>query len=200
MYYIKKITLDEKERYLTSKIMEHAKSISSALCLLEHSVKDFVREECGKQASDNCKIIDIHDFSQINDPIIDSTLVYRLDSDPHRLHVFQRKTKSISGYIYGQSLIAEFRKIEIFELEEYDKINPIDLARKNSIDLSTTLMSTIPPIELVPVGSARILVPKQMTVSPMCDLIKELKQSLRFKAKFVEVNSAAPSESAPNIK
>jgi len=186
MYFIKKITVN-REKYESSEIIEHTiKTISVALSLLEQSAKNYVKEECGKQIGTDVKIIDIHNFNQINEPIVDSMLVYRLGTDPHRLHIYQRKTKIVPGTIYGQSLIPEFHKIQIFELEEYRKLNLLD---------STTLVSSsIPQVEMVAIGPAKVKIPKNMTVSPMSDLIDELKKSLRFQARFIAVNNSVLTE------
>ena len=199
MYFIKKVTVDDKGGYSTSEIVEHAKAITTALSLLDYAARMFIKEECGNQISKDIRIIDIHTLGQINEPAVDTMLLYRLTADPHRIHVYQRKTRIIPGTIYGQSLIPEFHRIQIFELEEYKKLNPSELARKNSTDIDLIAASTIPSFEMVPIGPAGIKVPKPMTVSPMCDLIKELKKCVRFNTRFQMVNMAAPSESAPDI-
>lgn len=197
MYFIKRIDIDEKNSYIGSEIVNHAKTISSALSLLEYSVKTYIDYEYGKQESNNFKVIDIHQFSQINEPAIDTILVYRLDSDPHKLHLYQRKTKIVPGTLYGQSLVSTFRKIQIFELEEYKKLIPGDISKKSS-DNEPVIPETF--TEMVPIGPAKIRVPRPMTISPMCDLIKQLRESKRFKERFQLVNSSLPPESAPKLE
>ncbi|AYV85842.1 MAG: hypothetical protein Satyrvirus52_1 [Satyrvirus sp.] len=199
MYIIKKIIIDEKERYIASEIIAHSRTITDALKLLKFSAKSFIKEECGKQVSDSIKIIDIHNFIQINEPVVDTMLIYRLDSDSHKLNIYQRKTKIIPGTIYGKSLVPEFRRIAIFELEEYTKLNFSELSKKNSQDVSTMVISSL-PVEMVPIGPIGIKIPKPMTISPMRDLLHELKKSPKFNAQFNSVNSAPPAESAPDIK
>ncbi|MEM3061954.1 MAG: hypothetical protein QW303_00210, partial [Nitrososphaerota archaeon] len=127
---------------------------------------------CGKQISDESKIIDIHHFGQVNEPLIDTMLIYRLKTDPQTLHVYQRKSKEVPGILYGRTTVVEFRRVQVFALVKYDDPNftPFDDG-------------------LVPVGPAKIRVPKAMTVSPMSDMINELKNNIRFKKRFELVES-----------
>lgn len=176
MYIIKKITVNN-DFYISSESINHTrKTISHALILLEQCIISYVKEEHGKQMSDIIKIIDISDFKQVSEPVVDTILIYRITNDPHRVHVYQRKTLIVPGTIYGHSLVPDFRKIKIFELEEYDKFD---------ISSSQNISSIIPDIEMVSVGSTGILIPKPMTVSPIRNFIDELKQSSKFKARFV---------------
>ena len=195
MYFIKKITVQDKDQYVSSEIVGYTtKTISNALILLENSAKSFIQDECGKQVASASKIIDIHDFNQVSEPMIDTMLIYRLGVDPHRLHVYQRKTKATNGYLWGQTVAPEFRKIQIFELEECAKFGFVDSA--NHIETK----EIVPVIEMVPVGPAkRVMIPKAMTVAPMCNLISELKNSQRFKNRFASVNASVAPASAPIV-
>jgi hypothetical protein len=62
------------------------------------------------------------------------------------------------------------------------------------------MSSILPHVEMVAVGPAGIKIPKPMTISPMRDLINELKKSNKFMKRLTLVNSAPQSASAPNIK
>lgn len=182
MYLIKKITISDKNFYLTSKIINHTnKTISAALILLENAALENVREENGRNAYEQTKIIDIHSLEQINEPLLDSILLYRLSGDPHRILVYQKKTSIIksNNWTWGTSdiPISQFRLINYFELEEYN--GKFDTNIENNIPT--------PPIEMVQFG--KIKIPKQMTIAPMCHLINELKGSERFKARFTYINS-----------
>lgn len=207
MYFIKKIILDDKQGYQSSKIVDHtSKTISVALSLLENAVRMFVKDECGREAADQIKIIDIYKFDQVNEPMIDSMLLYRLTDDPHRIHVYQKKTTvvKVSGYIWGTSDTPTtfFRRTHIFELEEYS--GSISPGTQNTINIpnseNTNVPSILPQVEMVPIGPARIKIPKPMTLAPMCNLIDELKKSAKFKFRQDLVNSANAPLSAPDIR
>lgn len=175
MYFIKKITIDEDKKYQNSLIIDHTnKSFINALQLLDSIAKTFVKEESGREAGENAKIIEIHDFEQVNNPNIDCILLYKLINDPHKIYVYQKKTSvtDVAGWFYGTSqiIIPNFRMTHIYELEEYDK----------KINLFNSIL--VPEMEYVPIGPAGIKVPKNLTISPAVDLINELKNSEKFKA------------------
>lgn len=189
MYFIKRITFDDKQMYISSKIVSHTnKSIASAIVLLENSVKDFVKEERGRDATEQSKIIDIHNLDQICEPLIDCILLYRLESDPHKILVYQKRTmiKQVPGWAWGTSeaISKSFYKTDVFELEEYDKIStnvpppPPMFTEEKQIQ-----------VEMVPHGPANVKVPKQLTISPMCNLLSDLKNSPKFKACLQRANT-----------
>lgn len=184
MYFIKKITVDDKDKYLSSTIVEYTfKTIANALMLIEEHIRNYIVSKCGVEAGEKFAIIDIHNFSQINEPSVNSIIVYRLSADPHRFHLYERSTKTIPGTIYGYSIISEFSKIAIFELEEFDQGKNTD-----SIEPDTENDALIPRIDWVSVGPNRtIRIPKMMTVSPMCDVIVELKANERFQKRYTTV-------------
>lgn len=179
MYYIQKITFDEKGQKLNPQIIDHTNgTISVALALLEECVRSFILTECGNQAAKDMKIIDIKGFNQVCEPLIDTILVYRHDVDPHTLHLFQRKSKVVPGWAWGESAIKEFKQTEMFIITEYNKIS--------TNEISNSVIATSPSIEMIQVG--RITIPKKFTQSPMCDLINQLKKNERFQKRKIMEN------------
>lgn len=177
MYVIKKINVDG-DVYMSSQIANYTNNkIAAALILLEMTAKDFVREEIGRDAAEQSKIIDILSVDQINEPLIDTILLYRLSDDPQRIHVYQRKTvvSKESGIIWGErdTVITKFKRTVVFEIEECVNFKLASSENKSS-----------EPVDMVPVGPAKICVPKPMTIAPMCDVIDELKKSSRFQMRF----------------
>ncbi|MEM0353983.1 MAG: hypothetical protein QXW79_00240 [Thermoplasmata archaeon] len=171
MYFILKIGLNEKDQPISYNIVSHSNEAES-LIFLENAAKNYIKEECGKQTLDEFKIIDIHHFGQVNEPLIDTMLIYRLKSDPHTLHVYQRKSKEVPGILYGKTTVVEFRRVQIFTSVKY-------------VDSNLTLIDD----GLVSVGPAKIRIPRAMTVSPISDMINELKNNARFKKRFEQVES-----------
>ncbi|XWV25871.1 hypothetical protein QJ857_gp1210 [Tupanvirus soda lake] len=186
MYFIKKITLKEGKEYESSQIVGHTKNkIAGALILLENVARDFVREEYGAKAYEQSKILDIHKIEQVCEPIVDGMLLYRLNDDPHRIHVYQRRTEVIdqNGWFSSAKIpVPQFKRTHIIELEQCEGIS---ISESNA-----NIASTISQVEMVPLGPAGIKVPKPMTVAPICDLIDELKKCARFKARFASVNAS----------
>lgn len=169
MHFIIKTVVDEKQQQVSLEIITHANRISAAILLLEQSARAFIKEERGKQESENAKIIDIHNFSQVHEPIIDTMLIYRLSADSHSLHIYQRKSSVVpAGWIYNQTIASDFRRVVIFSIIMYDALNTINAP------------PPLPSVELIEIGPAKIKVPKAMTVVPMCNVIEELKKSSRF--------------------
>lgn len=194
MYLVKKITLDDKQGYLSSKIVDHTlnKKINNALIMLENAVRIFVREEMGREAADKMKVLDLKNFDQVNEPIIDGILCYRIAEDAHRIHIYQRKTVvvKVAGWIRGstETPASTFRRTHIYELEQYDCQN-LTSGEGGQI---------VPQIEMVAIGPANIRVPKALTEAPLKDLITQLKNSPRFKARVsVALSSSSITKSAP---
>ncbi len=177
MHFIIKINIDENGLFVSNSIMSHNNSIAAAQNLLTQSVKKYLEQEHGLAAANNMKIIDIHSFDQISEPIIDSILVYRLESDPHHLHLYQKQSKIVPGRVYGQTVASEFIKIMIFGLVEYAGINTESSSSKKS-------ENTRP--EMISHGPAQIQIPKAITISPMADLISSLKVSPQFLKRYDE--------------
>ena len=115
MYCIIKISIDKTEKYLSSEIIGYVNSDIKDV-MLEQIAINFVKEQRGMQGFDDCKVINIKTFDQVSEPLIDRMLMYRITDDLSKIHVYNRISKQISGYVYGQSVTAEFNKIKIFEL------------------------------------------------------------------------------------
>jgi len=203
MYFVKRITLDDKQGYLSSKIVADTnKTIKSALLLLESSVRAFVRDERGREAAEQVKIIDIHNIGQVSEPILDGILLYRLESDPLKINVYQKKTIVVKSttWTWGttDTPVPQFRRTDIFELEEYGKkiAIPVDASSTTNAVPTATIVESEPEEkeEKAPLGPAKLLVPKKMTVSPMCDLINELKRSPKFKSRLNSTNVVTITE------
>ena len=176
MYFILKTTVDEKQQPISFDIVKYTnKTISTALILLETSARDYIKESCGTQASISAKIIDIHNFDQVCEPLVDGMLIYRVGTDSHKLHIYQRKTEVIPGKVWGQTIATTFQRIQIIALIENKTINSIDM---------TFAPPIVPQVEMVPVGPAQIKIPKILTVAPMLDVIDQLKKSARFQKCF----------------
>jgi hypothetical protein len=186
MYVIKKITVIG-ENYQSSKIINHTnKKISFALSLLENCARDFAREEFGIKAFEQAKILDIHKIDQICEPIVDCMLLYRLNDDPHRIHVYQRRTEVVNqnGWFSTSKIPqSQFKKTHIFELEEYVGLIVNDNTNPN-------IFPFFPHARIVPIGPANIKVPESMTNPPFNKLLTELKNSIKFKARFEASNSS----------
>ena len=184
MYFIKKIDIDDGHKYQNSTLVAHTnKQISHARTLLEETVRTFVQDECGKGAMDKFKIIDIHSIDQVNEPLIDSMLVYRLENNPHCILVYQKKTiaTKIKGWWSETDTIeAKFRLRCYFELEEYANLN---------YDVSTNHKIITDDKEMVSSGPSGVKIPKIMTEAPHSMLLDELKNH----KKYVAANMMASS-------
>jgi hypothetical protein len=167
MYFIKQVSVNEKI-YQYSKIIDHTRGdFLEAQKLLEKTVKLFVKNEWGREAIDNKKIIDIQQLEEIVEPVIDCVLLYRLINDPTKIYVYQKKTNITKkfSYYYGttDTLVPKFCLINIFELEEYN-----NLICDTKIE---TVESQVPKIEIS----------KQVSNQLRINLLNELKQNPRFK-------------------
>lgn len=170
MYFIIKININKNETFVSSEIMSHVSSnITLAQYQLLKEAKIYLSELAGSDVANTMKIIDIHSFDQITEPMIDSILVYRLGIDAHRLHIYQRKTIEVAGRLYGKSLVTEFKKVKIFELIEYENLNPQKISNRSTI--------LNEDIDMVFHGSTNIQVPKLLTMSPMINVLSSLKTS-----------------------
>ena len=195
MYIIKKISVDDKV-YQSSKIIDHTnKKISSALVLLENCARNFVKEEFGARSFEQSKVLDIHKIDQVCEPLIDGMLLYRLNDDPHRIHIYQRRTEVIdNGWIRTYRVPqSTFKKTHIFELEECTDF-------KLDENQNSKIPSDIPEVKMVVSGPAGIQVPEPMTHGPSLNLLNDLKKSPKFKERFVSGNTTINNKSAPIIK
>jgi len=183
MYIIKLITLKDNKEYISSKVVECTdKKISAALILLDNVARNFVKKKFGENAYEQSKVLDIHKIDQICEPLVDGMLLYRLNDDPHRIHIYQKITEVIdqNGWFSTSKVPqSQFKKTHIFELEESSVIG---LAEAN-------VSSVIPKVEMVPIGPAGVKVPKPMTIAPMCNLINELRDCAKFKAQYASIDT-----------
>lgn len=177
MYFIKKITLDDKQSYQSSQIVDHCTNQVSGKSLLENAIKTFTKEEYGRDAAEQIKILDIKDLTQVNEPIVDGILAYRLQDDPNRVHIYQRRTNitQVKNWTWGMSdtTVISFRRTNIFELEEYSNLNVGAI----SITETKETVTFISP-------RTRIIKPSGF------NFIEHLKNSPRFQARLKLVNQA----------
>jgi len=176
MHLIKNISVDG-DKYVSSKIVARTPSNSFAVAqeLLIATAIEMVKEEFGREAAKKSKVIDIHSLDQINAPLLDGMLLYRLTECPEVIMIYQKRTTSIKqeGYLWSSEVsMTEFRKTNLLEIEASD------------MTLSSARPEVYcPPVEMVPAGpSGKIQIPKPMQQSPICDLIEELKRSVRFQS------------------
>lgn len=136
MFFVKKIDLDETKCYQSSSIVVYTKeNHTNAKSLFESSVINFVKEEQGREAASQVKIIDINGLEQVNEPLVDSMLLYRVVTNPNRIYVYQRKTiiVKVKGWTWGEYDIptTQFRQVNIFELEEFSSnVVPVESIKK----------------------------------------------------------------------
>ena len=179
MYFIKKIAFDSEKKYQNSSIVNHTnKTISTALKLLESSVRQHIYEECGREASDKAVIMDIAKIENIIEPMNDGIMLYRFESDMFRIFVYQKKTIFAKGWI-GTKITSTFFLTHMFELEEYKNF----IETSNISIITSQLKSDVPPPpgEMVTIGNSNVKIPKAMISKPTIDLINELKKSSKFK-------------------
>ncbi len=187
MHFIKKIILDDKQEYQSSKIVDHtSKTINAALSLLDICLKAYVKDECGREAAENLKIIDIKKLDEVVEPMTDGILIYRLENSPYSIHIYQKKTTitKSANWTWGTKsiLVSQFRRVAIFELEQYEK----------TVNSDGIPIAPLPNVddEHVPFGPSKYKIPKKMTISPMCDVINELKNSTKFRSRFIDASDS----------
>ena len=114
---------------------------------LENIVRDFIKDECGKHSA--TKIIDIQHYDQVTEPLIDTMTPYRLTTNPNQIHIYQRKTKVVPGYLYGKYIKSDFHKICTFTSVRYElpttkpKETPQVKPQHNVPDLMSTMISQL---------------------------------------------------------
>ena len=182
MYIIKEILVNG-DKYKSSKIGTIlAGQISSALMGFVNYVKTYIRENNGSIMANTIEIVDINDMTQVVEPLIDTIQIYRLVDDPHKIHLYERKTEIVeqSGWAWGatKTQIHVFERKVIFELDDFNELGK-SISRKSidDADLDDT-------IEMVKINHG-IQIPKRMTTSPMCDVLLELKESTFFKKQSI---------------
>jgi hypothetical protein len=141
MFLIKKIDLDDCKCYKSSCIYNYTTDANEAKALLDKTAIDFVRIEKGREACEKTKIIEINSLDQVNEPLIDCILLYRLIDNPDRIYVYQKNTIVTKQKTWTWDtvdvLVSKFRQTNFFELEEFNivlptKINPVkEIVEKN---------------------------------------------------------------------
>jgi hypothetical protein len=116
MFFVIKNNIDKSGSHVSAEIVSHA---SSAEKILENTVTEFVAYEGGREMAENIKIIDIHELTQVAEPLIDTILLYRVTSIPNQIHVYRRGSREVPGYVFGPTIVSEFTRIKIFELVKY---------------------------------------------------------------------------------
>jgi len=199
MHFIIKNNIDLDGSFQSNEIVGHTTTgIASAQSQLLSSIRTYVTELAGKEMANSLKIIDIHSFSQVSEPIIDTLLLYRLETDPHSIHVYQRKSSIMPGNLWGEKIKIDFNKIKIFTLVEYDRVSappppPFrsqserELSIKSGLTDSSSPSKTSDNLRSSPKGKSDISV----------DLIQSLKSSPVFKKKFEESNGSNRSSGSP---
>jgi hypothetical protein len=199
MYFIKRIKIDDKQHYQSSEIINHTmNTLTDALLLLEKCIRDFIKDERGREASEQTKIIDIQNINQINEPLLDCIQLYRLENNPNQIFVYQKYTTLVKSTSWvgttRDSTVSKFRETDIFELEYVKHLsNPIqNIIIQHDININSSNNNRKPNnanVEMVAIGSSNVKIPKPMTLSPIRDMINELKQSPKFKSQFILINS-----------
>lgn len=195
MYLIKRIKIDKYERYICSEIIRQQRSsISSALILLDQTAIDYVKEEYGRDMAEKSPIMEIPAGTSPVEPETDGILISKIDSEPYRIFIYQRKTEMIcnNSWIWSNvyTPLTTFCKIMIFELEEY---SPLIMPSPTSYCFHP--LSLLPPPPLPPQMTPPII-KKEVnnnhslvtTTSPnngsekpsIGNLLDELKQNTRY--------------------
>lgn len=182
MYVIKKINVDGNI-YLSSEIVDSFRDEleTSMIIILENNVKELVKQEYGASVVSGTKIIQITGEDQVSEPIIDGILLYRIENDLTRIHVYCRRSEVVesTGWIYGtiKSATTTFKKTHIFEIE----------ACKNlvRVDSECSAPSPIGKLEIISIGKAGVKIPSNSAlVGKTKLLLEELVTSAKFKNKF----------------
>uniref|UniRef100_A0A6C0C746 Uncharacterized protein n=1 Tax=viral metagenome TaxID=1070528 RepID=A0A6C0C746_9ZZZZ len=118
MFFVVKNNIDKNGGYVSGEIVAHASDVAPEN-MLENAVLAFVAYTKGQEMIENMKIIDAHSLNQVAEPLVDTILLYRIISEPNQIHVYQRISRQVPGYVFGQSIVPEFTRIKIFELVKY---------------------------------------------------------------------------------
>lgn len=170
MYFIKRIIIDDKQRYQSSVLVNHTfDDLSNALILLENSVRAYVTEIAGREAGALTKIIDIRTLDQVCQPKIDCVLLYRLSMDLNRILVYRKKSNLVQSpnWMWGSTeiVVPSFCLTDIFEIEEYT--NPI--------------MNIIPPeSSMIIIGPTFVKIPKNIIYQPETEIDNEIDMNNSF--------------------
>ncbi len=197
MFFIIKIDFDEKGYFQSFSIQNKSlDDATEAYKTLVNTVKAYVSQECGEKAGADAQVIEIRKIDQVNEPLIDGILLYKLSDVLIKSWYINEKHlfKQLLDGFFGQSntLTTKFGKTCLFELVEYEfdvnqlfKTLPKKKFPKVNTDSETKSSGHFNDLhEMVPYGKSNINVPKIMTVKPMSELIRELKDNKFFKSRF----------------
>lgn len=149
MYFVIRNEIDPSGKYISSEIVNHvslSSSDSDGTDILMESIKSFVSVLSGSEEADSLKIINIDSLDTVSEPLIDSVIAYRINSDPNNIHIYRRKTHIIQGRLYGQTVVPEFKKIKIFSLVKYDLDNhKTNIMTSNPIPMKKSTSPPPPP-------------------------------------------------------
>ena len=120
MYFILSVT--EKSGVPEFSIINHITGRKQALQLLEQVCREYISDQAGRPWAQFVKIIDVENLNKIESPVDDGLYMVRLISNPDRIDIYKRFTKTIKGIIYN-SYDSGFRKERSFELVQYDKLS-----------------------------------------------------------------------------
>ena len=169
MFFICFMDSNSDDRKIT--LLSHFYSIAAANHVLQSHIKDFIIRKFGESAE--WKTVDITNQKEIIEPDTDGIVVYRDTGGSSFSYIYQRKTKIIPGYIYGQTLATEFNNIVKFCILEYH----MDLYTNNTVN-------TIDTVEEVPI----INKPTKQFVT-VSDILEELRSLPRFRAVSMNRNN-----------
>lgn len=126
--------------------------------ILDSSVLEFVKNECGTRTVSNLKIIEINGLDQVCEPIIDTPLIYRVKSESNRLYVYLRESQvAPAGYFYRQSVVSTFWLAHIFTLTEFPKNTyKIPDPPTHSVNYNTPVLTRSVSTPIVSTGSSNL--------------------------------------------
>jgi len=184
MYFVlesKETTLNSNTEFGTTIVDHTFNEIEEARILLETVTRNFVRDEFGKILANSSEIISISKIGEVVEPLVDGVQIYSIKENPDSFYVYHRQSKFVPGLIYGGSTQTSFKLVRIFQLKEYQKLgsNDRNLNQYSERSISKGITSDTGN-EMVPIGNAKVKVPKPMTVSPFADVLDSLKKSDKF--------------------
>ena len=195
LYLIYKSDVDDKNNPQLATVIDHAFTISLAIKQTEQHARTLISKTCGESTALECKVIDILKPEQVNEPLIDTMLIYRITSDPHYLHVWRRMTKVIPGKLYGTTTDTKYNRVAIFYFKEYTGL-------KETLE-QRSFVPPPPPLEVETINKAGAQVPSQVK-GMVSDMLKELVTSPKFQrtvsSKVVTVNTTTTTSTTSEAK
>jgi hypothetical protein len=164
-------------------VVASIKGRKDALLSLENAAQNFIIRHGGQSAldmlmqnSNGLLIRDIASLEQIKyapSDLVDGFYIYRLQNDPDKLFIYQKTPKLSQGIVWN-SYISSWCRLIYFHLVYTDLLDNVSTRSE--------------AIEMVCVGAksnntagSGIRIPRAMTLSPIADVLNELKESDRFK-------------------